>query len=1812
MSRKNIGTLTTSLDVAKIQCKSIYSNEEYEGATGLTLRVGVLDDGSIARTLVKFELPTIPAGYKMVKATLCMPSQPNLTELIPNTDRKVQVYALNESWEESSATWDTMSDSYNDYIYDYFVGSNSYMEDEYNIVSLNEADITSLVEKWYNGTLDNNGILLKWDIEELCTTGYYLSLSSKEVYNQTQDESLLPKIIITYRQYNGLEDYLSYTSQNHYFGSSHVNNYTGNMTSLFNVGQTIGGTLPVSLSFVYNTNDVIEHKDYGYGLGIKPNLFQFVEEVVDGEDITLKLNDEDGTIHFFSKYGDIFVDEDGLSLSFQKIDEDYILTDKNTNKNKFVKHGDLYYLEEIENTRGQKIQIIYTDNKITKAIDNSGNEIVVSYLDNKIVVTSPSIESTINYVDNKISSIVALGDTISVVYNESGLIEKIIDPNGMATKYEYTNDLYSKISKVTELSKLGNVGNYINFNYSLSNTKIIDSRGASNTYIFNDYGNVIGITSIDSDGNLKKAYGKSYSFGNEEDGNVNKLVADKSLVQYVNNLLYDSSFELEQDEFTVSDNITKTYIDDSRSGAKALKLTSTGAASISVNKTVTKGEDYTFSCYLKNDIPVSLELSYDDVVETLNITKLNDEYNRYEVSINYPETAVSDLKVSIKVLTAGNIIIDDVQLEEGEVANYYNLVNNSGFERGLDTWNVTNTNVGNANVSVVDIDSQKAIKMHSDPVDTVQLIKNFNVSGKAGDTFNLSFWYKNFGIEPSGYIGLYNGIFATIFFSYGEDYEEGAGIPVEILKVGSEEWQFLSSNFTAEADYNNISIRIMSPNNANDCYLTNFSLFKDLEQYSYVYDENGNLVSSTDLNKESQQMTYDSNNQLVKMLNPTGSNYTFEYDNDVTDRVVRATTATGVSNEVKYDNFGNPISTRITNKNIFADIDENTTYHIRAKGLNKYFYINPDKTIRIRENECSYDKFKITKVDDSIKIEHAILNNYYLKQVDNLLVLQYGDTDNLFKLYQNDNSSYSIVKEITDDDDIIRNAVTIGDNLKLSMTDYSGDINQQFFLEQTSCKLFIESNSEYTDDGRFISKEIDELGNETSYEFNTNNGLLNKVIDANLVEANYEYDSKQRVQKVTKDNHEVSYEYEDNNLSKIIHGTKNYEFSYDEFNNVSEVKLNNNSLVSNHYEEANVNLSKITYGNGNEVSYTYDKHDRLDKVTKMNDVYDYKYDNLGRLSKLVSTNNKYDYKYDFAKRLSSYNHNGMEVSYDYNKDNSVLTTVDKLASNEHVYAYEYNSENAVTKITNDTEIYNFVYDKLGRLEERNINNSLTTKYKYITNGKKTSTTIEQVDDNGTMYKYVYDKLGNITEIYKDSVLSNKYYYDVHSQLVKEDNITNNCTIVYTYDNYGNILSSKKYTYGTETLIDEHVYTYGNSNWQDQLTKFDDVAITYDAIGNPLTIGDKTFTWRNGRELASYIDSINNISYVYNNDGIRTSKTVNNITTNYYLKGNKIVFEEKNNTMLYFIYNNDELVGFKYNGNTYHYHKNLFGDVIGIYDSNNNEIVTYEYDSWGAPISVVDTSNIGLATINPFRYRSYYYDEETKLYYLNSRYYNPVFGRFINADGILGVDGLDSYNLYSYTSNNPINNIDSIGTSWKKLWSSVKNIATKVYHQLKKEIKRVVNAVVTQFPTDKSSFEKAFVAEVSVGLGFDVVDTAGLFDGTSWQYKNGGRVDSNQFTLTTEKQIGFITIESGYMSEHNNNYKAGLDKWYEENLHRGFVQNPFQVHNCPATQKEFVNVGIEVQDIRFLTISSDKVFIGVDFSKTIVIGGGVKIGLEFDL
>ncbi len=195
------------------------------------------------------------------------------------------------------------------------------------------------------------------------------------------------------------------------------------------------------------------------------------------------------------------------------------------------------------------------------------------------------------------------------------------------------------------------------------------------------------------------------------------------------------------------------------------------------------------------------------------------------------------------------------------------------------------------------------------------------------------------------------------------------------------------------------------------------------------------------------------------------------------------------------------------------------------------------------------------------------------------------------------------------------------------------------------------------------------------------------------------------------------------------------------------------------------------------------------------------------------------------------------------------------------------------------------------------------------------------------------------------------------------------------------------------------------------------------------------SWINGRSLSGYENTAKNlfISYQYNADGIRTLKLVNGVETKYYLENSNIIFEQRGNDIIHYLYDGIGLLGLKYNDNTYYYIKNLKEDIIGVLDSTYNQVVFYEYDSWGKVLSIkdnqgneiTDTTNIGI--INPFRYRGYYYDTETELYYLNSRYYNPEWGRLINADGTICADkNILSNNIYIYSGNNSVMNIDPTG------------------------------------------------------------------------------------------------------------------------------------------------------------------------------------------
>ena len=198
-----------------------------------------------------------------------------------------------------------------------------------------------------------------------------------------------------------------------------------------------------------------------------------------------------------------------------------------------------------------------------------------------------------------------------------------------------------------------------------------------------------------------------------------------------------------------------------------------------------------------------------------------------------------------------------------------------------------------------------------------------------------------------------------------------------------------------------------------------------------------------------------------------------------------------------------------------------------------------------------------------------------------------------------------------------------------------------------------------------------------------------------------------------------------------------------------------------------------------------------------------------------------------------------------------------------------------------------------------------------------------------------------------------------------------------------------------------------------------------------------FEWSHGRRLEKASNQSYNVSYKYDDGGIRTQKTVNDVTTNFVTNGIQVLAQKTgNNVLIWQIDGNGQTVGFNYNVIEYFYLKNAQGDITGITDSSGNIIAEYVYNSWGKVLNVLDSTGNeitdvnNIAHINPLRYRGYYYDSELGLYYLNARYYDPETGRFLNADDeerLLDEDNdILDYNLFSYCSNNPVNYSDYDG------------------------------------------------------------------------------------------------------------------------------------------------------------------------------------------
>ena len=214
---------------------------------------------------------------------------------------------------------------------------------------------------------------------------------------------------------------------------------------------------------------------------------------------------------------------------------------------------------------------------------------------------------------------------------------------------------------------------------------------------------------------------------------------------------------------------------------------------------------------------------------------------------------------------------------------------------------------------------------------------------------------------------------------------------------------------------------------------------------------------------------------------------------------------------------------------------------------------------------------------------------------------------------------------------------------------------------------------------------------------------------------------------------------------------------------------------------------------------------------------------------------------------------------------------------------------------------------------------------------------------------------------------------------------------------------------------EKLYGYDG----DRLISYDGEECSYNSAGVPVTYRGKPVIWRKVTQLIHY----NGTVFEYDGFGRRVKK--GNIRY-YYDNEGKLI---KQSNGIQYIYDKSGVSGFRYERGEYIYRKNAQGDITHILDYCENVVAEYAYDAWGNCTIIKDTA--GIAEVNPFRYRGYYYDAETGLYYLKTRYYDPEVGRFISQDDVsyLDPEHINGLNLYAYCGNNPVMFTDPNGTSF---------------------------------------------------------------------------------------------------------------------------------------------------------------------------------------
>ena len=1452
-------------------------------------------------------------------------------------------------------------------------------------------DLTSTFKGWYSDT-NTKGFV----IEALDTVG-----SKKVVFKSYTKTSTKPALTLIYKDFTGTESNLSYHTIN--VGTNAqaaVSNYLGNLVINQTLYEGTGSRMPLSITATYNSinKDTAFGNGPASGYGWQFSFNQYVREVTDKNLTKAGYNyiytDADGTDHYLKlAEGETakWEDEDGLGITLTK-DENNIFIDNGSTTQTYDSTANggklLFEKDKHKNT----ITYTYTDGDLTKITDGSGREVQLKYNSStngkKVVsrITKPDgtkIDIAYTTAKDKVSSISFNdGHTSRFEYDDN---YNLISISGVSDsymkslpthKFTYTN---GKVTNITEYGTDGTEGNHLNISYKADNTTVFtDKQGHSETHIFDNSGSTVSV--LNSNG---------YATSSENTG----LVINNSANAYTKNYITESSQQTEVGggKYYFVSNGTKgstaskggkVTVDNSAATEEDGYYQYLGTTSLKVENPTSENNSAFFTGFahqFKETTFNGKDVTFSAYVKTKNVKQI------------YSGGSVGAI-LKVKCLDSSGKTVKEI--------NSIGLTGTLDWQRISVTANVPSTTASIRVYGLIRYASGTAW------FDCIQFeegncANNFNALQNSDFSSN-----DNWLTEENKSISANNGT-VTIGGTAGAFDDENADS---------------SSDDSTDETQPSTYTKTVTETEPNDSITT--------------YDDYGNAIKS-----EQGFVT----RTVKKTYEVESSDTSTDEDGDDTDDSTSSSSSLGnkyIYQNVKVDKAGVSFKINGTAKaDSIPPSNENRTFGI---ALNIYYKNN--STPEMHYQEFNVNTSKNQQVSLSISPENSDETIDYVA-----FAFVYGYNENEMTVTNaelNILATGYVTKQSEDSKD--DSSVSAGNDS--DDTEVDNYVDYEVLSESVDkTKPFMQTGSEYDSTGNYVTSETNEQGSTTKYAYDVN-GNVTSVTDADENVTSYAYDSSGNLTSVKSGDSENSYTYSGlGSVSKITHNGFNYSFNYDVFYNLVSTKIGNVTVASHTYD-SNGNLTKTAYANGDYFEYTYDDYGNITLITgETGKIAEMIYNKQGLVTKAVdySSGETSYYYYTFDGSLEREYRTSSDGSLThYIITNADGNTVEKTSVNGQTKTITTGTDkDGKSFVSNDGVTNETSTDDFGRTTQvRTVRSDGTlvfnTDYEYA-NGKAENSTTNLVSkysqsygsDSVLSYDYSYDANGNITEIKQNGKLTNKYVYDSLNELKEEYDYVNKFYINYSYDRAGNLQNKYEQvldpTYGYPTGTQNgNTYEYTDTSWKDKLTKVNGSNISYDANGNPLSYRDgMSFEWENGRILKNINTSDKAIQMSYDSNGMRTQKTVDGVKTNYYYDSNKnlIALVKGNDTLLFYYDSDGSATSFSYNGTMYFYVKNLQGDVIRIIDLAGTEVASYVYDAWG---NIKDTKGEPtIREINPIRYRGYVYDTETSLYYLQSRYYDPFTGRFLNADdtAFIGVSGtVLSGNLFAYCENNPVNHIDNYG------------------------------------------------------------------------------------------------------------------------------------------------------------------------------------------